>query len=369
MAYKIVERPDEQSVWLVASPGHRVLAFAILLVVLLAFGVGAFFLLTGGNGRALVVCFGVVLWGGAPAIMIAWLRSPARTLRFDNRERRLLITHGQDADASSDCVVPYEEINGFRVRQAVSGETSTVYEVSMQRHDGGLWQLYSSSSERRARAFADKLTKQVQYKAPQSLRKPPPSSYRSAHDKLASSFGRLQVEVSEEATVIEWSKRRLALSYLLLLLAVLGAVLVIVGAAVPRAYLDLAILAVGAGGCLLALGGLACTVGLRQRIVVSSDTFEARTAGGWIWIPSFSMANEDIQALVFHVAARKTRYLYFLPSSEDWSLPKVSYGERHLRRDDDVPRVGVAELSLAEVVRLEGMIEAAIWRHAGHEVQ
>ncbi len=368
MAYRIVERPEEDSLWLVASAGRRVLATAILAVVLVAFGVGGYLLLTGGNGRALVVCFGVVLWAGAPAILLVWLRAPARTLMFENRKRRLVI-HAEGADAATDCIVPYEEIHGFRVRQAVSGETSTVYEVSMQRHDGGLWQLYSSANEKRARAFADKLSKQVSYRGPQSLRKPAPSSYRSASEQLANSFGRLKVVASEEATTIEWSKRRLALSYLLLLLAVLGAVLVILGAAVPRAYLDLVILSVGAAGCVLALIGLACTLGLRQRIVITAEDFESRTAGGWIWIPAFSIPNEDIQALVFHVAARTTRYLYFLPSSETWSLPKVSFGEANLRRDHSVPRVGVAELSLAEVVRLEGMIEAAIWRHAGHEVQ
>ena len=357
MAYRIAVHSNEDEVRLEPASGHQRWAAVLLLlgVVLLVAGLGAGRAL--GSPRAVIIGAAAAIWACAAAIGAVWLRRP-RALVFDNPARCLRV--GRERGALG--VVPYDEIHGFKLRKAVVDEGSVAYEVSLQRSDGGLWQLFASGNQAAARAFHDELDNKVKLRAPGAV------ASRNA-DKSLASFGKLEVHRSDEATVISWSKRRLLWSHLLLLSSLFGPLVLFCGALVPLVHMRVALLSLLAVLLLLLLLAAAATLGLRQHLTISSERFEARTEGGLSLLRPFAMDNQDIHALVFHFAERRTRCIYFLPGDQSWSRQTVSFGEPSLRDNDDVPRVSVGELSLAEVVHLEGVIEAAIWHHTGHEVR
>lgn len=194
-----------------ASPlmRHRILllAFAIPGVCL---GLGGLFLginsgLSGDDGMmaAFFVLFGVTFAIGGFLAQDYMKRDHAATpsrMVFNNRRAALELYFDASTDAPPRIDIPYSALDGFRVKpvkQSSDNRTWYVYHVMLVRQDGSQWHLWTEPREDAAEDAIEYLQKNIQWKKPfvaRSVETPPKSVFK--------------VQQLSGTTSIEWNGQR-----------------------------------------------------------------------------------------------------------------------------------------------------------------
>ncbi len=358
MSYFIDSKQDHpERVVLRESPAsRRVIAWLLIPLGLAGCGVGILGLAAQGAGLLIgaglaFLCAGI--------LVLTQFRNPP-TLTFDNRAGALLVAAEAAGTGSASAKLPYAEIAGFDVHRrivATAGRSrSTQYTCSMVRKDGARWALMTTHNRADAEALRARLQERVKL-----------GDAKPAEVSAAEPPSFVEVLQTSEATILRW-KKRVSIAGSLLVIGVIGGFGVIGWGLGPFAGAFVSWLIVAAVGLVELLVILATIGGLRtyQRVELGGGMLRYREEGSLLPWGAFEKPLGEIATALFQFSPdEKAPMLLIIDRAQQEQLRALG-----TEREPDpmrmagllfsLRRIGLGEMGLDDLLRLERFLEAEI---------
>lgn len=337
-----------------------VLGGVLLVLGLPSLGLGAFITLVDPLMGAKLAGFGLA-FSGAGALVLS-RRSGPGSFVFDDAEGALLVYASTEATGTPEGRLSYTEIEGFRVRRQVSSSNegrSVRYALEIAKRDGVAWTLYTSQSERKARRLLDELRANCD------------PSKRSGRVGPLPESGTFRVTREPERTLIEFRKPFRLVTQLTALMTVGGISLAVLGFRdqMPPAvfYAAFAFIVLVLAAVLLgAING----VNKHSVLSITPKYFRSDERGGIIkqW---FEEPLTNIHAVCFSYHPNQGQQSVMLLNRQQCDTLRQAIPDDALNALSaavgmiGVRKIEVGELSLAQKLELEQIIQAEVERVSG----
>ncbi len=358
MSYSIDAREDHPDrVVLRESPrSQRALAWILILIGLAGCAAGA-----AGFGAA-----GAGLFGGgglaflcAGILVLTQFKNPP-TLTFDNGVGQLLVAPESGGAGAWSATLPYAQIQGFEVHRktvVTSGRSrSTQYTCSMVREDGARWTLQTTFEQAKAESMCARLRERVKLEASRAVitSSPEPPAF-------------VEVLETDDVTVLRW-KKRVSIASSLLIAGVMVGFAVIGWGLRPFAGAVVSwLVVVGAGLlALLVVGTTLASLGTHQRVEIGRGLLRYREEGTPLSWGAFEKPLGEIATLLFQFSPdEKAPMLLVVDRAQQEELRALGTGSepdpmRMASLMFSLRRIGLGEMGLDDLLRLERFLEAEI---------
>ena len=302
------------------------------------------------------------MWGFG-VLVYAAIEGPTEFI-FDNEKGVLFVNDPKNIPSAPLTPLPYDQISVFSVTQHLVSKEGTnriFYAVSMLKKDGASWRFYKSSNESKAQAFCDKLNDLVQLSQPTLSDEP-----------VHYPEGGIQVERHEDKTLIRWKKPSTWPQALPFLLCTTGFFIALLGVRpyMPQGpfYLLSVVMLL-----LLITALIWASIGIGKRVIVelTEDTFTSTLEAAFWGSSTFSINNEEIDAILFNFHPDEPNALYILRPKESELMNKINQGTPTLqdllaavRLSLRVYRLPVARLAVSEKLHLEQLLQQLLYERS-----
>jgi len=359
----LVSQPER--FWVLAPAGILFigmgLAFAGLMIVYLpgpnTEGIASTILMGLGLGGVFVIAGAALFW------LPRRMKQTARLtkLEFDNQRGFVTLVEQRQGQTHTSHL-PYEQLEGFTMfplttRGHDGAQRWTRHVVALLTIHGACWRLYHGERKARARALLERLLDEV---ALENDSEPLPTPVSSA---------RFEVTEGKEGTHIHWDRAQLPLVPMLTAIVALTVLLWLTVITPPPWSWLLMMLAAGviAAGSLLGLGVIPPPT-RSQRLEITSDHLTSTQKGLWRTV-SRTISTTEVDAIVFNLGEGVSQGMYLLREAERKALEPYWRGEKQKLSFQQARllfrsmTVALDDLTLAEKLTLQRLLETAVMRH------